>query len=67
MARVKITAKEVVEASGSMEERAHLSESEEDLANVDADVSELMGTDAKVWTFICVRGAYCVVCGQGVL
>ena len=47
MAQVKVTAKVVDEAGAAtlVEERTHLSEGEEDISQVDADPSELMGRE----------------------
>ena len=45
MARVRLTAKGISEGAGSTEERDHMSEIEEDLADVDADPSDLMKRD----------------------
>ena len=45
MARIRLTAKDASEGAGSGEERDHLSEGEEDLSNVDADLLELMKQD----------------------
>jgi len=49
MARLKVTARPIgsEDIEPSEEERSQLSEGEEDLANVDADPSELMGSRAK--------------------
>ena len=45
MALVRLTAKDVSEGVGSGAERDHISSKEEDLSNVDADLSELMKRD----------------------
>ena len=45
MARVRLTAKGISEGACSTEERDHMSEIKEDLADVDADPSDLMKRD----------------------
>ena len=60
MARLKITARPIgsEDIEASEEERRQLSEGEEDLTNVDADPSELMGTGRSLLllSFLVSRG-----------